>query len=356
MANSMKRSMAIYAASTVLLALTSHANAEISSAEATTILNNNNLFANGFRWPVSGMLGSVVHKGHTSDPLNSNDGYGYGDCWNGYSNDCKSPTSIHPGIDINTASDCGKEVRAAADGVVRFAGDGGSFWGGLIMLQHRVNDPNYFVGQHMTQAVTLYGHIAPVASINERDVVYQGQLIAYLANGTDCRGTVFANPVKTKTGGWTVPWLTHLHFETRTVTSPDATHWTTMATYESQARNTCKTVGNSHPLKFRDDFTCRQIALSSGGYAEPFTFMNARKETIFDAATDHQINVCISKFSMYFGARVGAPINNGIWRMQQVRGASAGGPTWVAYSSTYPNTISYLWGQWQALNYSACIN
>jgi murein DD-endopeptidase MepM/ murein hydrolase activator NlpD len=308
---------------------------------------------NDIKW---GWGGSAHHQ---NDPQESNGGYGYADCWraNNPGNDCNPATSIHTGIDLNVQSTCGKKVYAAADGVVRFADYGGTSWSGIIMIQHRTRN---YVGQ-IAEVATLYGHVAPLASINEGNVVHRGQLIAFLANGSNCRGTALGtndNPVKHSSTYWHTTWNTHLHFEVRADASEDATHWYNLSTYENDvAVGVCaKSTGND-PLLYRDYFDCRRLALGVHGYTDPVFFVDNNPPKVY-VEEDKVINRCISTFSNYFGARIGDPQwpwSDG-YRFQQTRGGESGAVLAIAYSASDPNYFWYYWGGWHKLSSAYCAN
>ncbi len=88
--------------------------------------------------------------------------------------------SFHSGLDIAAAE--GTPIRAAADGVVVFAGEGGSY-GNMVILRHK---DEYF---------TIYAHCSKLL-VNEGDFVKQGKRIARVGS------------TGTATGA-------HLHFEVK---------------------------------------------------------------------------------------------------------------------------------------------
>lgn len=152
--------------------------------------------ADGFDLPVSNIM-------------ENNYGYEYAQPWEG--------TTLHSGIDLNTDNrDCGRQVKAVANGIVVQKGHAGADWGGVILLQHRfyhaggtVIDDNDDYLEYTTQ----YGHIAPLDSINAGDHVYRGQTIGYIAKGNNALCETF--PGVTDPHNYDVNWGAHLHFEVR---------------------------------------------------------------------------------------------------------------------------------------------
>lgn len=90
--------------------------------------------------------------------------------------------NFHSGLDI--AAPIGTPIRAAAEGVVAFAGEAGSY-GFLVILRHR---DDYF---------TVYAHCSKIL-VNEGDFVKQGQIIARVGNTGTATGAHLHFEVKKK--------------------------------------------------------------------------------------------------------------------------------------------------------------
>lgn len=89
----------------------------------------------------------------------------------------------HPGIDFNYKNDQGQDVVAIAYGIVKHAGECGS-WGNHVLIYH----PEYEVYSH-------YAHLDAIC-VKESDQVREGQFIGPLGNTGNSGGS-------------------HLHFEIR---------------------------------------------------------------------------------------------------------------------------------------------
>lgn len=104
----------------------------------------------------------------------------------------------HTGIDMNGPGACdadlGAAVYAMTDGVVRFAGNGGGSWGGVIVIEHVINGKRYW---------TRYGHVIGIR-VRVGQIVKGGAQIAQIGKGA-----------------WA---CAHLHFDTFH-TAPPAGNW-----------------------------------------------------------------------------------------------------------------------------------
>lgn len=169
------------------------------------------------------------------DDINpQNYGYEYAQPWtkNGTQWETGPFSTLHPGLDINTSSDCGRKVKAVSNGIVRFSGYWGDGLGGVILLQHRNSSNNDQSEKYTSQ----YGHIAPLDSIKHGDYVYRGQHIAYIARG-DGPSSPLTCDEKSYSGVTDVSKYDvgdgknknelseHLHFEIRSEISLSATTW-----------------------------------------------------------------------------------------------------------------------------------
>jgi len=168
--------------------------------------------ADGFDYPV--------------DNINANNyGYEYSQPW---STTATAPFStLHSGIDINTINDCGREVKASANGVVVARGHYGNNWGGIILIKHKFYHENGFdndTNDNYVEFTTQYAHIAPLDSIQVGDYVYRGQHIGYIAwqnNHNDCNDFEGVNNPRQ----YDVNWSPHLHFEVRSNADLVADNW-----------------------------------------------------------------------------------------------------------------------------------
>lgn len=101
----------------------------------------------------------------------------------------------HLGEDWNAETggntDCGQPVYAAANGTIVFAGEGGTGWGKVIIVRHRLKDG--------TLVETLYGHVQTFDRTNG-DVARRERI-----------GTI---------GNVNGTYLCHLHFELRLADCP----------------------------------------------------------------------------------------------------------------------------------------
>lgn len=226
-----------------LLSFSTLVNAELSSDTASQRLQDANHIATTFQLP-------------TTSINTQNYGFRYAERWN-----AATPNTLHSGTDINTTNDCGRQVVAIGNGIVRFKGDGGSLWKGIVLIQHR-----FWNGatQSYVEVASQYAHVAPLDSLAEGDLVNAGQAIGYIADSNIGNCTSFQGV--TSYGNYDVTWSPHLHFEIRTVTSFTATKWTAAQTF--QAASNCSNILFANA-------TCRVGAVDSVGYTDPEAWVSA---------------------------------------------------------------------------------
>jgi murein DD-endopeptidase MepM/ murein hydrolase activator NlpD len=85
----------------------------------------------------------------------------------------------HTGLDISGLK--GTNIRAAADGIVRYAGTQGTCdegWGSLVIVESKLTN-----GQTMC---VIYGHVTP--NVSENDLVTMGKTIVGQVAHFDCWG------------------------------------------------------------------------------------------------------------------------------------------------------------------------
>lgn len=170
---------------------------------------------------------------------------------------------MHPAIDFNTQNDCGRQVLSIGKGTVKYVEDGGSAWGGIILIEHSYLDGN----TNRTKTIySQYAHIAPLDSIYKGKDVKPGEHIAYIADirGGNCnsfRGVT--NPHK-----WDVAWSPHLHFEIR---EKDifANKWHTATEFQNFAPIGCNNILSQNQF-------CRTQAVNIAGYINPLNFLTQR--------------------------------------------------------------------------------
>lgn len=154
----------------------------------------------------------------------ANYGFEYSQPWRASSGQPFS--TLHPAIDINTNNDCGREVKAVASGIVKYKGNAGASFGGVVMVQHRFYrepDTQWEDGTY-EEYTSQYAHIAPLDSIRVDDYVYRGQVLGYIAwNNNSCNN--FAGV--TDPHQYNVTWSPHLHFEMRSDVGIAANAWPT---------------------------------------------------------------------------------------------------------------------------------
>lgn len=244
------RPVAQAAAATVaaLAALTvPMAHAAISATDATTRLAEANNLATRFQMPTTA--------------INTNNyGFRYGALWNPSSLPATSHT-LHSGVDLNTTDDCGRQVLAVGNGIVRFTGHAGASWGGVILVQHRYWDS---AAQAYRQVASQYAHVAPLDSLREGDFVTAGQHIGYIADSTTGTCRSFAGVFNH--AAYRVTWSPHLHFEMRTDLAHSASRWATATTY--QGLSTCANI-------LYASATCRLNATNAAGYTNPEDWITA---------------------------------------------------------------------------------
>jgi hypothetical protein len=201
--------------------------------------------ADGFDYPVT-----HINEG--------NYGFEYAQPWSTTGN---APFStLHPGVDINTVNDCGREIKAAAGGIVTYKGHAGARWGGVILIQHRFHGPEEVANNNdYVEYTTQYAHIAPLDSIAQGDYVYRGQTIGYIAWSNDeavlrRHGTCGNNnmPGVTNPDNFQVRWSPHLHFEVRRDEELAAANWPTL------------------PVNLADNYHGRAVLVDDQGYFLPF--------------------------------------------------------------------------------------
>lgn len=134
-------------------------------------------------------LDPAYHRGYPSD------GYKTRGMW-------------HTGIDMNGPGACdadlGAAVYAMTDGVVRFAGQGGSAWGGVVVIEHNIDGKKRW---------TRYGHVIGIR-VQAGQVVKPGQQIAQIGKGS-----------------WA---CAHLHFDYFHAAPPSPGWWVTTNGPQSQ--------------------------------------------------------------------------------------------------------------------------
>jgi hypothetical protein len=81
------------------------------------------------------------------------------------------PHDTHTGLDVSAAA--GTPVRAAADGIVRYAGTQGdctSGWGSLVIVESKLSDGRLIC--------IIYGHISP--SVSTDHILQNGEIVGYV--------------------------------------------------------------------------------------------------------------------------------------------------------------------------------
>jgi murein DD-endopeptidase MepM/ murein hydrolase activator NlpD len=236
----------IHASMAALVALTMPmASAAISDTDASIRLAEANNLATQFQMPTS-----VIDT--------NNYGFRYSSLWNPSTLPATSHT-LHSGIDLNTANDCGRQVLAVGNGIVRFTGHGGSSWGGIILIQHR-----YWDG-----TAQAYREVASLDSLREGDFVTAGQHIGYIADSTagSCRS--FSGVLNHAL--YRVAWSPHLHFEIRTNLAHSAARWATATTYQGLSNCTSILYASA---------TCRLNATNAAGYTNPEDWIAAHANVV----------------------------------------------------------------------------
>lgn len=310
------------------------ASAAITPADATKRLADNNVAGLGFGYPID-----TTRVG----------GYGYAECWNsGSTSYCPTASTIHGGVDLGAVgSDCAKPVFAVSDGIVRYAGYGGSSWGGVVTVQHRYLTQNGVGSFVASQAVSLYGHVAPLDAVTPGTFVYRGQKIAYVAAGSDGGCQVGAFSGVATPGAYNVPWASHLHFEIRNDINVTDTAWYTMADFNEAVK------GNTACYnQLRTSATCRQQALTAKGYTDPLSFIANHPVS----GTGQLIDRCISHFSGYFGNKQFPNQWVSGFFIQPTTGANNLPVYGIAAESSAltPTTVWYYWNGWGTLSASSC--
>ncbi len=214
--------------------------AEMSVSSALSTLANNHHIAQSFQLPT------------TSINVN-NYGYTYAALWDA------GTLTLHSGIDINTSDDCGRVVLASGKGVVRFVGNGGSTWGGIVLIQHR-----YWANGEFHEIASLYAHVAPLDTLAEGQLVNAGQAIAYIADSTTGTCSSFAGVLDPNS--WKVTWSPHLHFEIRTKVDLVANAWTKQLMFQQLAPSGCTNI-------LYDSLACRTSSVDAAGYTDPLIFV-----------------------------------------------------------------------------------
>lgn len=242
-----------HAALAALAALTvPMAHAALSGTDASTRLAEANNLATQFQMPTTAID-------------TNNYGFRYSALWNPSTLPATSHT-LHSGVDLNTTYDCGRQVLAVGNGIVRFTGHGGASWGGVILIQHRYWDST---AQSYREVASQYAHVAPLDSLREGDFVTAGQHIGYIADNTAGTCRSFAGVFNH--AAYRVTWSPHLHFEMRTNLAHSATRWATAATY--QGLSTCTSI-------LYASATCRLNATNAAGYSNPEDWITAHANVV----------------------------------------------------------------------------
>lgn len=241
------------------------------------MLTNNTLFDHWRRAATTGIAGSLLLPGLAAAQMSSEEasrqllaarsatasfvepvsnfshyGFAYAEKWN----PAGATATLHPGADINTSNDCGRRVVAVGDGIVRYTGRADtSNWYGVVLIQHRYWDGTQ---QRYAEVASLYGHVAPLDTLRQGDLVTAGQHIGYIADQNTGTCTAFAGVADY--GHYDVRWGPHLHFELRTTVSLAHNHWPSTAQY--QRASACANILDA-------SFSCRTAAADALGYRSP---------------------------------------------------------------------------------------
>lgn len=228
------------------------ASASLSANDASNTLSRNNIVADSFSLPVTGID-------------YNNFGFEYGQLW-----DAATTNTLHTGVDLNTSNDCGRQVTAIGNGVVRFKGSGGGTWGGIVLIQHRYWDT---ASNGYREITSQYAHIAPLDSLSEGQTVSRGEQIGYIADRNTGSCAAFAGVANY--GQWDVTWNPHLHFEIRTDINLSATNWPSRTSFQNLI-NTVDAAGCANILSASGQ--CRQRAVDLAGYTDPLDFIGSHSQ------------------------------------------------------------------------------
>ncbi len=226
------------------------AETKISINKASQILSENNHIALRFTMPTTNIL---PNKKMIAD------GYRYADKW------VDGRYTLHAAEDINTQNDCGREIYAIGNGVVRYSGNAGNAWKGVVLIQHKYNDNG-----ETKEIVSQYAHIAPLDSIKAGDIINIGDKIGYISD-QHLKGTCSDNPNNFKGVSnpisFDVNWSPHLHFEIRHDLYLEENTW--LSEYDFQQNSSCS--GNI----LYASLNCRVNAVNKAGFIDPLPFIKS---------------------------------------------------------------------------------